>query len=228
MEPLLIFDKLLNQYLSFFPIPTTKLYQIKFLVPDLFSYLLFTILKYFYFSASFFFVALAFISKILATIPYYSKQLNVETVALLTVTSHIIKKVSWTNYFGISISRFLMLFAFLILLMVCLKVRDKKVIALFIYFLIISTTFVSVSYLVFHITLLIMLSILYLTYRRNYLRVKSKNSKMVMYSFLAILISQVFFIFEGLIEHFYVIGEIIQLIGYLVLLFAIISMMLKK
>ena len=184
--------------------------------------------KYFYFSASFFFVALAFISKILATIPYYSKQLNVETVALLTVTSHIIKKVSWTNYFGISISRFLMLFAFLILLMVCLKVRDKKVIALFIYFLIISTTFVSVSYLVFHITLLIMLSILYLTYRRNYLRVKSKNSKMVMYSFLAILISQVFFIFEGLIEHFYVIGEIIQLIGYLVLLFAIISMMLKK
>ncbi len=184
--------------------------------------------KYLYFSASFFLIALAFISKILATIPVYSKELKVETVGLVTVTSHMINKVTWINQFGISIARFLMLFAFLILLMVSLKIRDKKVIALFIYFLIISTVLVSASYLVFHVTLLIMLSILYLNYRKNYLRVKSKNAKMVMYSFLAILISQVFFIFEGLTENFYVIGETMQLIGYLMLLFAIIKMMLKK
>src|SRR3989338_7417658 len=95
--------------------------------------------KYFYFAASFFLVALGFVSRILATIPIYSKELKVETVGLVTITSQIINKVSWINQFGVSIARFLMLFAFLILLMVSLKIKDKKVIALFIYFLIIST-----------------------------------------------------------------------------------------
>jgi hypothetical protein len=57
--------------------------------------------------------------------------------------------------------------------------------------------------------------------------VKSLNSKMVMYSFLLMAISQVFFIFEGLVSHFYVIGESIQLGGYLVLLVAIIKMLIK-
>lgn len=184
--------------------------------------------KYFWFSASFFFVAIAFISKILATIPLYSKELKVETVGLVTVTSEIIKKVGWINQFSISIARFLMLFAFLILVLVALKINDRKVIALFVYFLAISTTFVSLSYIVFHVTLLLMLGILFLKYRRNYLKVKTFNAKAVMYSFSALLISQIFFIFEGWVKHFYVIGESMQLVGYLVLLSAIIKMLLKK
>jgi hypothetical protein len=184
--------------------------------------------RYLYFSTSFFLVALAFIAKILATIPVYSKELKVETVGLVTVTSHIINKVSWINQFGISIARLIMLLAFLILVLVSLKIKDKKIIVLLIYLLIISTTLVSASYIVFHITLLIMLSILFLSYRKNYLRVKSLNAGLVMYSFSALVISQIFFIFEGLVKQFYVIGESIQLIGYLLLLFAIIKMLLKK
>ena len=164
----------------------------------------------------------------LATIPVYSKELKVETIGLVTVTSQIINKVTWINQFGVSIARFVMLSAFLILLLVALKINDKKIIALFVYFLIISTTLVGASYIVFHITLLIMLGILFLNYRNNYLKVKSFNAKMVMYSFFVLAISQVFFIFEGLVTHFYVIGESIQLLGYLILLFAIIKMMLKK
>ena len=78
--------------------------------------------KYFYFSASFFLVALAFISKILATIPVYSKALKVEEVGLVTVTSHIINKVTWINALGISIARLIMLFAFLILVLVSLTI----------------------------------------------------------------------------------------------------------
>lgn len=184
--------------------------------------------KYFYFSASFFFVALAFISKILATIPVYSKELKVEEVGLVTVTSYMINKVTWINALGISIARLIMLFAFLILVLVSLKIKDKKIIALFMYFLVISTTLVSASYIVFHVTLLLMLGILFLNYRKNCLRVKSLNAKLVMYSFLALLVSQIFFIFEVLVKHFYVIGETIQLIGYLMLLVAIIKMFIKK
>lgn len=184
--------------------------------------------KYFYFSASFFLVALAFIAKILATIPVYSKELNVETIGLVTVTSHIINKANWINALGISIARLVMLFAFLILVLVSLKIKDKKIIALLIYLLIISTTLVSESYIVFHVTLLMMLSILYLNYRKNYLRVKSFNAKMIMYSFFALLVSQVFFILEGMVKQFYVIAESVQLIGYLTLLAAIIKMMVKK
>ncbi|MBW2974576.1 hypothetical protein KY366_02565 [Candidatus Woesearchaeota archaeon] len=184
--------------------------------------------KYFYFAASFFLVALAFVSKILATIPVYSKQLKVETVGLVTITSQVINNVRWINALGVSIARLIMLFAFLLLVLVSLKIKDRKIIILLIYLLIISTTLVSASYIIFHITLLLMLGILFLGYKKNYLRVKSKNAKTVMYSFLALLVSQVFFIFEGIVKHFYVLGESIQLIGYLMLLIAMISMMAKK
>jgi hypothetical protein len=184
--------------------------------------------KYLYFASSFFLVAIAFVSKILATIPVYSKELQVETVGLVTVTSQIIKKAVWANQFGISIARLVMLVAFLILLLVALKVKDKKIIALFVYFLIISTTLVSQSYIVFHLTLLIMMGILFLNYKCNYLKKKSFNSKLVMSSFFLLLVSQIFFVFEGLVEHFYVMGESVQLLGYLTLLFAMGKMLLKK
>ena len=184
--------------------------------------------KYLYFSASFFLVALSFICKILATIPVYSKELKVETVGLVTITSEIVQKVSWINGFGISIARLVTLFAFLILILVALRIKDKKIIALLGYLLIISTTLVSESYTIFHLTLLLMISILFLNYRHNYQRMKSFNSKMVMYSFFILASSQVFFIFEGLAQQFYVIGESVQLLGYLVLLFATIKMIIKK
>jgi len=184
--------------------------------------------KYFHFAASFFLVALAFVSNILRTIPVYSRELRIEKIGLITITSQVVDRVSWINQFGISIARLLMLFAFLILVLVSLKIKDKGVVVLLVYFLIISTTLVSASYIVFHIALLIMLSILFLNYRKNYLRVKTLNAKIVMYSFCALLASQLFFIFEGTSEHFYVIAVTIQLIGYLILLFAIIKILLKK
>ncbi len=184
--------------------------------------------KYFYFAGSFFLVAMAFVAKILATIPVYSKELKVETVGLITVTSQVINKVTWINQFGISIARLIMLLAFLILLLVSLKIKDKKIVLLLIYLLIISTTLVSGSYIVFHVTLLLMLGILFLNYRKNYLRVKSLNAKLVMYAFFALAVSQVFFIFERLVKHFYVIGESVQLIGYLMLLIAVTKMLLLK
>lgn len=184
--------------------------------------------KYLYFAASFFLVASAFIAKILATIPVYSKELKVETVGLVTVTSQVVKKVAWINALGISVARLVMLFAFLILLLVALKIKDKKVIALLVYFLVISTTLVSASYIVFHMTLLIMLGILFLNYRQNCLKKKSLNAKLVMYSFFMLFLSQVFFVFEGLVKHFYVVGEGVQLIGYLILLVAMGKMLLKK
>jgi hypothetical protein len=183
--------------------------------------------KYLYFAASFFLVAMGFIAKILATIPVYSKELKVETVGFITVTENVINKVTWINALGISVARFTMLFAFLILVLVSLKIKDKKIITLLVYFLVISTTLVSASYFVFHVTLIILLFILYLNYRSNYRRVKSNNAKMVMYAFLLMVISQLFFIFEELVEHFYVIGESIQLAGYLVLLIATIKIIAK-
>jgi hypothetical protein len=49
-----------------------------------------------------------------------------------------------------------------------------------------------------------------------------------MSSFFLLLVSQIFFVFEGLVEHFYVMGESVQLLGYLTLLFAMGKMLLKK
>ena len=184
--------------------------------------------KYLHFSIAFFFVAVAFISKILARLPVYSKELHVQTVGLVTVTTQVVEKVSWINQFSISISRFLMLLAFMLLVVVSLKIHDKKIITLLIYFLVISTTFVSQSYIIFHITLLLLLATLFINYRENYLKKRFKNAKLVMNTFLIILISEVFFLFGGFKPYIYVVGEIVQLLGYMLLLFAIIKMLVKK
>lgn len=184
--------------------------------------------KYFYFSASFFLVAMAFVAKILATIPVYSKELKIETIGLVTATEQVISRVSWINSLGISVSRLVMLFAFLILIIITCKTKDKDIIVLLGYLLVISMTMVSEHYIVFHATLLLMLTLLFLRFRKNWLKVKSISAKMVMYSFGLMLISQILFVFSGLFASFYVIGESIQLIGYLLLLASIIRIMLKK
>ena len=121
-----------------------------------------------------------------------------------------------------------MLIAFLILIIITLKLADKKIIGLLIYFLVISTTLVSASYEVFHLTLLIMVTLLFMNYRHNFLKIKSKNSKLVMLTFFCLMISQFFFFGAGFISNLYVIGESIQLVGYLILLGAFVKIVTKK
>jgi len=71
---------------------------------------------------------------------------------------------------------------------------------------------------VFHITAaLLLVFISYLTVR-NYINVRKRASLLIALAFLTLLVSQMIFIFIVLSNYAYVVGEIIQLAGFLLLL----------
>ncbi len=184
--------------------------------------------RYLYFSSSFFLVALAFIIKIITTIPVYAREITQRTIGFLTITTTNYVRIVWIHRFGIFLARFLMISSFLMLFLLLMKIRNKKVIVLLFYFALITTLLSQYSYFVFHLTLALFLFYLSLGFRKNYLRTRLKNAGLVMCSFYVLFLSQLVFIFDLINKNCYVVGEVIQLVGYLILLFTLIRLYFKK
>jgi len=183
--------------------------------------------KYKYFSLSFFLIALAFMMKVLMNTAIYSKVFNKVVVGFLTITVQTSQRIGWINHFASIFYMFLMLLAFAILLIMAFRIRDEKLIFLFVYFAFITALLSKLSYFIFHITLALFLSYLFIYYYKNFLRIRSKSSMTVAYSFFLIFLSQVVFIFMLFSKGVYVLGETLQLLGYLLLLLTFI-LVLKK
>ena len=188
--------------------------------------------EYLYFSSSFLMIAAAFIVKILSSISIYTKELKKITIGFITVTAYSIEPVKWIQHYGFMINRFLILLAFLVLLAMAYKIKDKKIIFLLAYFMFLSSGYSQTSFFVFHTTLTLMLAILTHFYIKNYLKKKKLNAKLVAISFSIIFLSQIPlifpFIFSRFSNYFYVISETTQLMGYLFLLFTFIMLWKKK
>ena len=183
--------------------------------------------KYLIFSISFLLIAISFFFKIISNMIIYSKELQSNMIGMFTLYFYTINRYEWFNFLSIFLYRFLMLIAFMIILLLCIKIKDKKLIAILIYFIIISTLFSSSSYFIFNLTLAIVLGFISYFYYHNYLNRKSKNSMIVAFSFIFIFISQLFFMFLIFSKGIYVLGEILQLFGYLLLLYTYICIIRK-
>ena len=103
--------------------------------------------------------------------------------------------------------------------------QSKANIALMTYFIAISVFFSKEEYYIFYLTSLIFLGIISNRYYQNYKDNKENTSGMLATSFLIITLSQIFFIFANSAKHFYVVGEVIQLIGYIALLITFIRVL---
>ena len=172
-----------------------------------------------YLALSFFLIGLSFIIKIFTSIIAYSQPLIRNKMGFFIMTAEAIESLTITYTIGYLLYRISILLGFFILLSLALKIKDSRQILLFTYFLIISTIFSSLQYFIFHITCAIMLVFITQYFYNNYRKRKTESRLTLALSFFLITLSQVVFIFVIFNNSIYVIGEVFQLLGYLILLY---------
>ncbi|MDP3734664.1 MAG: hypothetical protein Q8R37_05535 [Nanoarchaeota archaeon] len=92
--------------------------------------------------------------------------------------------------------------------------------ALFVYFVVLISLVSNWRYSVFYTTSAVLLGLITLNYYKNYLNTnRNKKSFLVMFSFLVMLLGHIFLVFVFLSAGFYALGQLINLVGFLLLLY---------
>lgn len=101
------------------------------------------------------------------------------------------------------------------------KFYELTQMALFIYLVLLISVISNFKYVIFYLTSSVLLGLIVLNYYQNYLNTnRNKNAFLVMFSFLLILFGNLFLVFVFLNNGFYVAGELLILLGFLLLLYA--------
>ncbi|MCD6496620.1 MAG: hypothetical protein J7K54_05090 [Candidatus Aenigmarchaeota archaeon] len=176
--------------------------------------------KHRYFSVFFLLIGIAFIFKIISNFNIYyleTGSINIENSVFYFQTSHI-SEILFT--IGFSIFRFLMAMAFFGLLFINWK-TERGMFYLCLYFIVLITIFSHSAYFVFHITMVVfMTGILAYYLKRNAAKTpRNMNLLLTPVAFFVLLLSQMFFILTFMNLVMYVIGEVLQLAGFLILMY---------
>lgn len=181
--------------------------------------------NYFYLGAAFLMIGLSFLFKILTNFTIQYQILTETRFGFLELIYYTTQPTNYLFFIGFLLYRLLTLIGFYTLYGIYEK-QSKQNTFLMLYFILISTYFTRFTYFIFHATSFVFLGFITMQYYSTYLKNKFYRTKVLAYSFVIIAISQIFFTFGTLYEVSYLIGEIIQLIGY-VLLLATLIMVLK-
>ena len=169
---------------------------------------------YKWFSLSFFAMSLAYIFKILTNIVVYNEEwIGKEILGKYTMTYQYVHEYYYFEIFGTIAFRFLMLVGLFGLYYIICKCKDKKTIPIMLFLLFFTTMFSNVQYFAFHLTAALMLAMIVYQYYQNK---KLQTGPARAFAFL--LLSQIIFSLLFLTSHIYVIAEIFQLFGFLLLL----------
>ncbi len=98
------------------------------------------------------------------------------------------------------------------------KWHEVSQIALFVYLVLLISIVSNFKFFVFYLTSTVLLALTVLNYYKNYLNTQKQSAKNVMTAFTFLVAGNILFIFVFLKDTFYVAAEIMQLIGFLILL----------
>ena len=175
--------------------------------------------NYIYLAASFIILAVSFLFRILTNFTVYYKVLETKDLGFITLTYQTIKTSEALFIIGFFAYRLLNLLGLYFLYSIYHK-QPKSNIFLISYLILVSTAFNKLTYHIFHLTSFILLIFITRQYLKNYYDNKSKAAKLIAFSFGIITSSEIFFGLVTVSTRFYVMAEIIQLIGYALLLCA--------
>ena len=180
--------------------------------------------NYVYFGLSFILLSVSFLFKILTNFTIYFHVLETKNIGFLSLTYQTIKTSDVLFIVGFLIYRLLTLFGLYMLYSVYYD-QPKTNIFLIAYLILVSTYFTQSAYYIFHLTSLILLVLLTIQYSKTYIKNKNNATRMLASSFGIITASQILSIFVSISTKFYVFAEIIQLIGYVILLFSFLTVL---
>ncbi len=120
----------------------------------------------------------------------------------------------------------LMLLAYTILLIVILKIENKKITSLIFALILLMVLFSYQYFIKFHIISFVLLVFLTWQFFRNYQNKRNINTKFVYVSFFLLACSHIFFAAIQTSVALYVAGEVLQLIGFILLFFMLMRLVL--
>src|SRR3989338_6456908 len=186
--------------------------------------------KYLYFSTAFLSITLAFTAKIIGTLAIYKPTITRTSIGstihevFTDLTPYSINAIALIIHF------FFMLLGFMILFLIISKLswKNKKVIVLLAYFVLIATWISIIHYQLFYATTFALLLLITYSYYQNYKEIKDEKARFVAIAFGILLVSQGFFIFAIYSSTMYVLAELIQLLGFVYLLIPFILIFKRK
>lgn len=175
--------------------------------------------RHFFLSAAFFLLGASFIIKILTNILTHTEGWLSKQFWLSVFGTEIIKSYGFLSAIGFLLFALLTLFGFYTLYVLSSKDELSMNYVIIAYFILISTYFTRFTYFILYITAFIFLFAITRRYFLSYNETKYKNTLYLGVSFGIITLSQFVFIFTSSNPTLYVLAELIQLIGYLFLLY---------
>lgn len=185
------------------------------------SYSIYNLLKeknYKFFSWAFLSISLAFLFKIIVNLTFFHQIEVLQTYFINSALMEHLEFLDLVNFFSVIFYRMFLLIGFLILFLIFTKTERKEKVILFAYLSIITVLFSIYFSIVFHLTLFLLLLFLTIYFYRHHRKIKSRNSLIVLYSFIIILTANFIGFFSSLHPMFYLSYEIALLVGFFVLL----------
>ena len=168
--------------------------------------------KFKYLYLSFMLMGIAFLAKSLTNLIIYR-----EWVTQQLYIGKIVQLYSLYN-FGYLVHIMLMLASYMLLLLLLLDIKDVRIISLAFIFVILTTVLAHSQFTMFHVMSLILLGYVTVEFWKNARKTKSKTAYSVFAAYVILILSQLIFLFIDDLPAFYVAAELVQLVGYLVLL----------
>jgi len=179
---------------------------------------------YLWLGLSFFMISLSFIFKILTNFRVYYDVDVTRRIGNMMYSYELVRYTDILFYIGTLAHRVLMLLGLYALYSIYHEhSKSEGLFAAFL--LVVVAIFTHNSYYVFHIISLILMVLVAWRYLQNYRRNKSQSSKLLAISFGVLTISHALFCFVMLSQVLYVAAELIQLVGYTVLLITFIKVL---
>ncbi|MEM4263492.1 MAG: hypothetical protein QW666_01175 [Candidatus Woesearchaeota archaeon] len=177
--------------------------------------------NYLYFGLSFLIIAISFLSKIVTNFSLsYSTEIT-KTFGFLTITYKTVR-VSNILFLAGHYAHYLLLLIGLYILYLILNKKSTMNHILILYLIIIATVFSRYAHFVSHLTALILLGMIAYIYYRKCRENRNQITKLLFVSFTIWAASQAIFIFAYYHGTIYVVSQIIQLVGFVLLLIAFI------
>ncbi|HLC47181.1 MAG TPA: hypothetical protein VJI75_05640 [Candidatus Nanoarchaeia archaeon] len=170
-------------------------------------------------AVSFFLLALSFAAKILVNFTLYREVLRTESIGPFSMIYETMAASPVLFIAGFFAYRVLTLLGLYMLYSVYSERQSFTTKVLIMFFILMSTHLSYSSYYAFHVTALALLALTTYTYIQKMCECGMKTSLLLAFSYGLITLSQFFFIFIRAQESLYVIGEAVQLVGYLLLAF---------
>jgi hypothetical protein len=181
--------------------------------------------NFLYLGAGFLLIALAQLSSVLTQIVLYYNlsifQYLGQALVNYNFSNSFDEIIESVYFFGFFLNRFLTLLGLFLIYKLPSKEKESGDLVLAVYLLFVLCLFSPLNsqvYYIFHLTVLLILGLIIKNYYNIYSKNKNINTKMLVIVFGILLLSRINFLFLVKSPLFYVMGNIIELVGYVVLL----------